>query len=113
MKMKCKNCKNLHILTDLKNEVIGKWCPNINDCPDIEIERECEYCDTMTNADKIRNMSNEELAEWLHNMTQFFNDDDKDELDPMISIFDLDKECEVEVRDSYGDLLEWLQKEVE
>ena len=65
--MKCKNCHNLYILTDLKDEVICKWCPNINDCPDIEIERECEYYNAMTNADRIRNMTDEKLAEfWEH-----------------------------------------------
>lgn len=102
--MKCKNCNNLHIMTDLKNEIIGKWCPNINDCPDIEIERECEYRDTMTNADRIRNMSDEELAEFLLS-DDFYTD------------CDTCKEPESEYGDCIGrcenELLRWLQKEVE
>lgn len=106
---KCKNCNNLYIMTDLKNEVIGKWCPNINDCPDIKIERECEYCDTMTNGDRIRNMSDGELSEWIHNIVKFQGED----MEPMVSLHDLDKEQDDVIFDSYRDLLNWLQKEVE
>lgn len=100
-------------MTDITGENIDNWCPNINDCPDIEIDRECDKYKGITNADRIRNMTNEELAEWLHNITQFYKDDDVEQLEPMVSIYDLDKELDIIVRDSYGDLLEWLQKEVE
>lgn len=62
---KCKNCNNLYNMTDITGEKIGNWCPKINDSPDIEIERECEYCNAMTNGDKIRNMTDEELADFL------------------------------------------------
>lgn len=61
----------------------------------------------MTKADKIRSMSDEELAEWLHNITQF-----EEDVEPMISIYNLDTEKDETLHDSYGDLLEWLQKEV-
>lgn len=61
-----------------------------------------------TNADRIRNMTDEELAEWIHNMTDFFFDD----CEPCKSIYDLDTKREIEIYDSYGDLLEWLQAEV-
>lgn len=62
----------------------------------------------MTNADKIRNMSDEELAEWFTNMCdverhgEFFK-----------SIYNLDTEQEEEIYDSYGDFLKWLQSEAE
>ena len=64
--------------------------------------------DKQTNADKIRNMSDEELADWLHNMCDF----EKDE-EPYKSINNLDTEKEEEIHDSYGDLLNWLQSEAE
>lgn len=61
-----------------------------------------------TNADRIRSMTDEELAEWIHNMAQFELADE-----PMLSIWDLDKKREIDIYDSYGDLLKWLQSEVE
>lgn len=67
----------------------------------------CCRCDSrQTNADKIRNMSDEELAEWLTNMCDF----EKNE-EPYKSIYNLDTEHEEEIHDSYGDLLKWLQSE--
>lgn len=62
---------------------------------------------SMSNADRIRNMSDEELAEWLHNMCDF----EKDE-EPYKSIYNLDTEQEEEIHDSYGDFLKWLQSDV-
>ena len=61
-----------------------------------------------TNADRIRNMSDEELAEWLTNMCDF----EKNE-EPYKSIYNLDTEKEEEIHDSYGDLLKWLQSRAE
>ena len=63
---------------------------------------------TTTNADRIRNMSDEELADWIHNMCDF----EKNE-EPYKSIYNLDTEQEEEIYDSYGDLLKWLQSEAE
>ena len=69
----------------------------------------CCRCDSrQTNADRIRNMSDEELAEWLTNMCNF----EKNE-EPYKSIYNLDTEKEEEIHDSYGDLLKWLQSEAE
>lgn len=59
----------------------------------------------ITNGDRIRSMTDEELAEWMHNMVVF----DKDE-ELMWSIYNLDTEETEEIYDSYGDLLEWLRK---
>lgn len=61
-----------------------------------------------TNADRIRSMSDDELAEWLHNMCDF----EKNE-DPYKSIYNLDTEKEEEIHDSYGDLLKWLRSKAE
>ena len=69
----------------------------------------CCRCDSkQTNADRIRNMPDDELAEWIHNMCDF----EKDE-EPYKSIYNLDTEKEEEIHDSYGDLLNWLQSEAE
>lgn len=63
---------------------------------------------TTTNADRIRNMSDEELAEWLTNMC-----DIERHGEPFKSIYNLGTEQEEEIHDSYGDLLNWLQSEAE
>lgn len=48
----CKNCKNY------KNE----WCEKITDSPDPEIERDCTYFSHVTNGDKIRRMTDDDLT---------------------------------------------------
>lgn len=68
----------------------------------------CRCVSKHTNADRIRNMSDEELADWLHNMCDF----EKDE-EPYKSIYNLDTEQEEEIHDSYGDFIDWLQSEAE
>lgn len=50
---KCNNCTNLYNLSDENDVIVGKWCPKINDSPDIEAERECRNYKRMTNADRI------------------------------------------------------------
>lgn len=64
--MKCKNCKNLNRKIEWSPVTYQyPWCYEINDCPDIETERECsKYCGK-TNGDKIRRMTDEELAKLL------------------------------------------------
>ncbi len=68
----------------------------------------CRCDDKQTNADRIRTMTDEELAEWLTNMCDF----EKNE-EPYKSIYNLDTEKEEEIHDSYGDLLKWLQSEAD
>lgn len=53
--IKCRNC------FFYRNE----WCKKIVDSPDPEEARDCNYFREMTNADKIRSMSDGELAECL------------------------------------------------
>ena len=61
---KCKNCKKLnHILNS--GVSVGRWCVEKSDSPDIERERICDKYVPMTNADRIRSMSDEELAKIL------------------------------------------------
>ena len=54
--IKCRNC------FFYRNE----WCEKIVDSPDPEEARDCNYFREMTNADRIRAMTDEELAEFLH-----------------------------------------------
>lgn len=69
---KCKNCTRLFKERDEEREKFGEvWCDKIFDSPDVEIERECIHYNTKTNADRIRSMSDEELADFIE-MKQFF-----------------------------------------
>ena len=53
--IKCRNC------FFYRNE----WCEKIVDSPDPEEARDCNYFREMTNADRIRAMSDEELANMI------------------------------------------------
>lgn len=94
---KCKNCKHLGYLSD--GDQVGKrvWCENIADCPDLDMERGCENYAPMTNADRIRNMTDEELARFLKEVKEDYQWANPDYPD-----------CE-----DYGEWLEWLQSEAE
>ena len=51
----CKKCNNL----------VNDWCEKVIDSPDPDMQRECQYFCEKTNAQKIRAMSDEELADML------------------------------------------------
>ena len=51
----CKKCKNL----------VNDWCEKVIDSPDPDMQRDCRYFCEKTNAQKIREMSDEELAKLL------------------------------------------------
>ena len=61
---KCKNCKHLCTMQNYKKESY-KWCSLIDDCPQEDIERNCDFYAPMTNADRIRSMTDDELADFL------------------------------------------------
>lgn len=61
-----------------------------------------------TNADRIRSMTDDELAEWITNMCEFERHGE-----PYKSIYNLDTDNEEEIHESYGDLLSWLKAESE
>ena len=88
---KCKNCINL----DRQG-----WCEKAVDSPEPNRERECYYFQRMTNADRIRGMSDEELADkwwaWI----------DCGECPARPNCSMLHKDC-----NQFA--LEWLKKEVE
>ena len=87
---KCKNCINL----DRQG-----WCEKAVDSPEPNRERECYYFQRMTNADRIRGMTDEELAEWLSDWT--------------IKVME-DTETEFVLDGSFvNDAIKWLKKEVD
>lgn len=60
--MKCRNCTNLHLIRECKNML---WCDDVLDAPDPDAERECKYFKLAANADRLRTMTDEELAKWI------------------------------------------------
>lgn len=60
--MKCRNCKHPRWAEEYPGRPFFGWCDEINDSPDMDIERECRCFEPATNADVIRRMSDEELA---------------------------------------------------
>ena len=55
----CKKCNNL----------VNDWCEKVIDSPDTDMQRDCRYFCEKTNADRIRAMSDEELAAWIAGMS--------------------------------------------
>ena len=51
----CKKCNNL----------VNDWCEKVIDSPDPDMQRDCQHFCEKTNADRIRNMTDEELALWI------------------------------------------------
>ena len=51
----CKKCNNL----------VNDWCEKVIDSPDPDMQRDCHHFCEKTNADRIRAMSDEELANFL------------------------------------------------
>ena len=49
----CKKCNNL----------VNDWCEKVIDSPDPDMQRDCKHFREKTNADRIRSMTDEELAE--------------------------------------------------
>lgn len=88
---KCKNCKNLWNVYNTEEKEYYKWCPEKEDCMDTELERTCDRYIAGTNADRIRAISDEELADFLYK----FND-----IDEQVGFCTNKKSC-----------IDWLEKE--
>ena len=94
---KCKNCINLQ----------NHWCDMVADSPDENAERECCTYERMTNADKIRSMSDEEFAGSRVDRIDFYTESDIPEY---IGDFDgIANSIEVAITLE----INWLQSEVE
>ena len=88
---KCKNCKYLDtVQNDLRSEPF-KWCVCTDDSPVLDMERDCENYAPMTNADRIRSMTDDELADFIINFDNRFGEE-----------YEGEQSC-----------LSWLQKESE
>ena len=64
--MKCENCRNLVKRRD-DDGTLYDWCGMVVDCPDRDLDRDCKYYQPASNADRIRAMSDEKLAEVVKN----------------------------------------------
>ena len=53
----CKKCNNL----------VNDWCEKVIDSPDQDMQRDCQHFREKTNADRIRAMSDFELAKAIEN----------------------------------------------
>ena len=95
--------KQIYNITD---DEIYSWVKTKQERIIRRIEKDIQS--TQTNAHRIRNMSDDELAEWLTNIC----DIEKNE-EPYKSIYNSDTRQEEEIHDSYGDLLKWLQSDAE
>ena len=104
---KCKNCTNLYNMSNENDEIVGKWCPKTNDSPDVESERECRHYKCMTQSDRIRSFSDEELAVSRVDRIDFYT---KSDIPEYIGDFDgiangIEEAIALEIK--------WLQSEVE
>ena len=85
----CKKCNNL----------VNGWCEKVIDSPDQYMQRDCQYFCEKTNADRIRAMSDEELAEMLWETGRNYRTVCTD------PVVDHDEQC--------AELVKWLQQPVE
>ena len=60
MMAKCKNCMNFKLIDEAETKY--KFCTCTMDSKDPEEERECAFYKHMTNGDRVRNMTDEELT---------------------------------------------------
>ena len=66
--MKCRNCKYPRWGEEYPGMPFFGWCDEINDSPDMDIERECRCFEPATNAEIIRRMSDEQLAKLFYSV---------------------------------------------
>ena len=83
----CKKCNNL----------VNDWCEKVIDSPDQDMQRDCQHFCEKTNAQKIRSMSDEELAEVIACPKGLFD---------RMDCFDDNRDCKYCA-------LEWLQQPAE
>ena len=89
--MKCRNCKRPRWAEEYPGRPFFGWCDAINDSPDMDVERECRCFESATNADIIRRMSDEELAEFIDKCEAYgYNDSSiaRDGNDKLMSMLD-------------------------
>lgn len=70
--MTCRNCKHDKFAVDEMDGAQFHWCKKYYDSYDDSKAEECESYEPKTNADKIRNMTDEELAKFFFEPNQEF-----------------------------------------
>ena len=85
----CKKCNNL----------VNDWCEKVIDSPDPDMQRDCQHFCEKTNADRIRAMSDEELAEMLWKTGRNYRAVCADPV--------------VDYNEQHEHLIDWLQKPAE
>ena len=99
LNVKCKNCNNYR----------NDWCEKVIDSPDPDMERDCRHFWERTNADRIRAMSDEELAKVLNAFTAYFESCNRSEDEVDCKDCELYKLCTLfEVQ-----AMEWLKQPAE
>ena len=53
--VQCRRCANFR----------NGWCKEVVDSPDLDIVRDCDHFWTLTNGEKIRQMTDDDLCEWI------------------------------------------------
>ena len=92
----CKKCNNL----------INDWCEKVIDRPDPDIQRDCPHFREKTNADRIRSMSDEDLAMHLNVGWECSLCKEQIWINNKFSLGDCDMNC-------VGHCLEWLKQPAE
>lgn len=100
--MKCKNCKILCLVRE-KDGSQYYWCFRINDNPDVDEERKCKYYEVANNSDMIRKMTDEELAEFIKDLSEHC----------LAGIGEVNCSNQITCENCKITALNWLQKEVE
>lgn len=114
--------KEIEDFSNLTNKVLAEIC-RISDAHNIDRDSALKYFADMltaftkvatiqnydskqTNADRIRSMTDEELADMLHNNGSYVKDEE-----PKLEMWI--KEKQIIIDDSFGCILEWLRAERE
>jgi len=93
--LSCLKCAKEH-------EQLAEWLTQLKEYQRLEEQRR------KTNADRIRNMSDKELAEWICFMYETESCGE-----PFRSIYNFNTDEEEGIHDSYEDWLDWLQSDAE
>ena len=92
----CKKCNNLE----------GEWCELVVDSPDPDLKRDCQYFRERTNADRIRAMTDEELAVILNAFSEYFDECNRSSSEIDCNDCELNEICGLHD----GESLEWLRQ---
>lgn len=105
----CKNCISLFSMT-MPDEKIISWCAEKENDINVDTDK-CDKYVCMTNADVIRDMSDEQLAELMDNSLEYFNCNVCEFRMSIEDSEDIDTGCDMYSCKPY--ILKWLQKEVD